>query len=81
MMKCCLLMTLIGVRKVDRNGIISTISGSERNTDSLMYPSSVFQYKNEMYIAGRSGIRKIDRNGMTSHIGQHLKIDAIFINR
>ncbi|EFC35761.1 predicted protein [Naegleria gruberi] len=64
------------VRKIDRNGIIRTIAGNgimTYNGDnqlatlaSLRYPSSVFQYKDEIYIADSfsNRIRKIDRNGI-----------------
>jgi len=68
------------VRKIDRNGIISTIAGTGKkgfNGDgqlatnaSLHNPSSVFQYKSEIYIADSNNfrIRKIDQNGIISTV-------------
>ena len=68
------------MRKVDRNGIISTIAGNGNkgyNGDgipatsaSLKNPTSVFQYKHELYIADSNNfrIRKVDRNGTISTI-------------
>ena len=68
------------VRKIDRHGIIRTIAGTGHvgsNGDgrlaisaSLKVPTSVFQYKNEIYIAdnGVGNIRKINRNGIISTI-------------
>ena len=68
------------VRKIDRNGMISTIAGNgddNYNGDgqlatsaSLDRPTGVFQYKHEIYIAdnGNNRIRKIDRNGIISTI-------------
>ena len=68
------------VRKIDQNGMISTIAGNgegDFNGDdggatsiSLFMPTSVFQYKNEIYIADscNNRIRKIDRNGIVTSI-------------
>ena len=68
------------VRKIDRHGMITTIAGNgERgfNGDgglatkaSLYYPTGVFQYKQEIYIADcdNGRIRKIDRSGIISTI-------------
>ena len=67
------------VRKVDRNGVITTIAGNAKgyNGDdqlatnaSLDNPTSVFQYKNEIYIADSNNyrIRKVDQNGMISTV-------------
>jgi len=68
------------VRKIDRNGVITTIAGNAtRGFDgdgqlatsaSLNYPTSVFQYKHEIYIAdfGNNRLRKIDRNGIMTTI-------------
>ena len=83
------------VRKIDRFGIISTIAGNGNdegfNEDdqlatsaSLNYPSSVFQYKNEIYIAdsGNSRIRKVDQNGIitTVCVAYGLTLDSIFVH-
>jgi len=66
------------VRKIDRNGVITTIAGNGTrgfNGDDqlatstrLDCPTSVFQYKHEIYIAdfGNYRLRKIDRNGIIS---------------
>ena len=69
------------IRKIDRNGMISTVAGyvgKQKTTNdeqlatstSLNGPSSVFQYKNEIYIADSYNhrIRKIDRHGKISTI-------------
>ena len=68
------------VRKIDRNGILSTIAGNGVqgfNGDdqlatlaSLNSPSGVFQYRCEIYIAdsGNGRIRKIDRRGIITTI-------------
>ena len=69
------------VRKIDRNGIISTIAGTGgkggfngdgqlATSASLNNPTSVFQYEHEIYIADQYNqrIRKIDHNGMISTI-------------
>ena len=68
------------VRKIDRFGIMSTIAGNgTRGFDGdgqlatsacLSFPTSVFQYKNEIYIAdlGNNRVRKIDRNGIISTV-------------
>ena len=82
------------VRKIDRNGIISTIAGNGNggfNGDgqlaksaSLSNPTSVFQYKTEIYIADINNyrIRKMDRNGVISTItinGAYISPDTIFV--
>ena len=68
------------VRKIDRNGIISTIAGNGKRvfvdedqlatSASLHSPSCVFQYMNEIYLAEtfHKKIRKIDQNGIMSII-------------
>ena len=68
------------VRKIDKNGIITTIAGNGNGgfngdgqlaTSALLnHPSSVFQYKNEVYIVDclNHRIRKIDQNGTISTI-------------
>ena len=70
------------VRMVDQNGIISTIAGNGdagfngdgglATSASLHFPTSVFQYKNEIYITVSSNqrIRKIDQNGIISNIAE-----------
>ena len=82
------------VRKIDRNGIITTIAGNGKkgfNGDdklatsaSLYYPSSVFQYKDEIYIADKNNyrIRNIDGNGIITTITGNENISAfsVFIN-
>ena len=59
------------VRKIDRNGIISTIAGITEGL-SLVKPSSVFQYKNEIYITDTGHLRivKMDQNGTVSTIAK-----------
>ena len=68
------------VRKIDRNGIMSTIAGNGTKgfdgdgqlatSACLCFPTSVFQYKNEIYIAdtGNNRLRKVDRNGIMTTI-------------
>ena len=68
------------VRKIDRNGIISTLAGNgkgEFNGDgqlatsaSLFCPTGVFQYKSEIYLTDTFNhrIRKIDHCGIVSTI-------------
>ena len=68
------------VRKIDRNGMISTIAGTGKaqyngnnrlaTTASLHSPASVFQYKHEIYITEMFGyrIRKINQQGIISTI-------------
>ena len=66
------------VRKIDRYGIISTIAGNGQRgftgdgglatSASIDFPTDVFQYKNEIYIADSYRIRKIDQNGTISTI-------------
>jgi len=70
------------VRKVDRNGMISTIAGNGHggyNGDgipatsaSLNNPKGVFQYKNEIYISDFNNhrIRKVDQNGTISTVAK-----------
>ena len=83
------------VRKVDRFGIISTIAGCSvmggfneddqlATSASLNNPTSVFQYKNEIYIADTTNqrIRKIDQNGVISTICivHGLTPDSVFVH-
>ena len=68
------------VRKIDRNGTISTIAGNGEegyNGDDILAtdaklngPKGVFVHKNEIYIAdcGNSRIRKVLQNGMITTI-------------
>ena len=68
------------VRKIDRRGMIRTIAGTGDagyNGDhrpaieaSINQPTSVFLYKNEMYISDfdNNRIRKVDQNGMITTI-------------
>ena len=71
------------VRKIDRYGMISTIAGNGKESEfeysgdhaqlatsaTLFYPNSVFQYKNDIYIAhGHHRIRKVDQNGIMTTI-------------
>ena len=57
------------VRKIDQNGMISTIAG-RTNNERLDNPTSVFKYKNEIYIAdsGNRRIVKKDQQGNISEI-------------
>ena len=82
------------VRKIDQNGIISTIAGNgvkgftgdgQLAIDiSLDYPTSVFQYKNEIYIADSDNykIRKVDQKGIISTIEGNRNIypESIFVH-
>jgi len=81
------------VRKIDRFGIITTIAGTGEpgfNGDGqlatsaqLQCPTSVFQYRNEIYIADMLNyrIRKIDQNGIISTIsGNKILPYSIFIH-
>ena len=84
------------VRMIDRNGIITTIAGNEKdggfNGDgklatiaSLNGPTSVFKYKNEIYIADRfhHRVRKIDRNGIITTIAgieNNICPDSVFVH-
>jgi len=68
------------VRKIDRNGKISTVAGTGEegyNGDGILAtdaqlnnPTSVFVYKNEMYISDTNNdrIRKVLQNGMIKTI-------------
>ena len=68
------------VRKIDRNGMISTIAGNGTegyNGDNILavnaalnFPSSVYVYKNEIYITDTNNqrIRKILQNGIITTI-------------
>ena len=68
------------IRKIDKNGIISTIAGTGRkgyNGDDILatsadiyIPVSVFVYNDEIYFTERESkrVRKIDRNGIISTI-------------
>ena len=82
------------VRKIDRNGIITTIAGSGNygfdgdgglaTSAKIWDPRSVFQYKNEIYIAdsGNNRIRKIDNNGIISTIEgteKNIYVDSVFV--
>ena len=70
------------VRKVDRFGIISTVAGTNdegfngdnhlATSASLNYPTSVFQYKLEIYITDYHNhrIRKVDQNGIITTIAK-----------
>ena len=57
------------VRKIDRNGTISTIA-EVTNNETLDNPTSVFQYKNVVYIAdsGNHRILKMGQHGNISEI-------------
>ena len=75
------------VRKIDRYGIVSTIAGTGEDGFAgdgqlavhakLSYPSSVFMYKKELYIADTRNhrVRKIDRHGIISTIAGNGKQD------
>ena len=78
------------VRMIDRNGIISTLAGNGvggfngdgqlATSASLYYPSSVFQYKNEIYITDTDNqrIRKMDQNGIISTVVGNEGYDTSF---
>ena len=84
------------VRKIDRYGTITTLAGNGTQgftgdgqlakMASLCSPTSVFQYKNEIYIAdsGNRRIRKIDQDGIISTIAGNVTIriypDSIFVH-
>ena len=73
-------LTNHSVRKIDRHGMISTIAGNGMkgyNGDDILatsaqlrFPSSVFVFKNEIYIAdtGNHRIRKVLQNGVIKTI-------------
>jgi len=78
------------VRKVDRNGTITTIAGDGnrrvRHDDgklatsvSLAGPTHVLQYKNEIYISDYDNgrIRKVDRHGIISTIAGGSDLSSI----
>ena len=71
------------VRKINRRGLITTIAGSGKRAfsgdgklainASLDSPTSVFQYKHEIYIAdsGNSRIRKIDQQEIITTVAEN----------
>ena len=68
------------LRKIGRNGIISTIGGKRMGKVVLSHcvmPSCVFQYKNEIYFADCGRIRKMDGNSKISTVAE--KQDGNFI--
>ena len=72
------------VKKMDRNGMVTTIAGTgyghyngddQLATSAMLYgPTSVFQYKREIYISDceNDRIRKIDRFGTISTIAESI---------
>ena len=77
------------VRKIDRFGMIKTIAGTGGrgyNGDGILAtsaqlnaPTSVFQYKNEIYISDYDNgrIRKVDRHGIISTIAGGSDLSSI----
>ena len=91
-------MTNNRVRKIDRNGMITTIAGTGTygnmeivetgeyqlaTSTQLSRPSSVYQYKNEIYIAdmGNNMIRKILKDGTITNVNikSNMHIPPYFI--
>ena len=84
------------IRKIDRNGIITTIAGTGNakresgdgdgklaTSISLFFPTSVFKYGNDIFIADNANHRivEVDQNGMVIGTAIDLtSIDSIFVH-